>query len=213
MAGWWTAGGFLKGVKDTLQQVDAEGNATASKLTLNGLLGMDHLIVALVIAIVAAIVWYLLARGKEEDAWGTVKNWGWLTTGLLIGIVGIINFLALKGPLGITKGWIVIEKNIIGKADGLHWMSGLVIGIIVGAFIAAIIAGEFKFRVPKAGQLIQTFIGGCLMGFGAVTSGGCNVTHVLSGLPQLSIGSLVSTIFLILGAWATAWFIFIRPNQ
>jgi len=224
MAGWWTAGGFLKGIKDTLQQVDAEGNAAAQKLTLHGLLNMDYLVIALVIAIVAAVVWFLLARGKEdEEMWGAssgtlfekiFKNgWGWLTTGLLIGIVGIVNFLAVKGPLGITKGWIVIEKNIIGKAEDLHWMSGLVIGIIIGAFIAAIIAGEFKFRVPKVGVLVQTFIGGCLMGFGAVTSGGCNVTHVLSGIPQLSIGSMVSAVFLIAGAWATAWFMFVRPQK
>jgi hypothetical protein len=51
------------------------------------------------------------------------------------------------------------------------------------------------------------------MGFGAVTSGGCNVTHILSGIPQLSIGSIVAAIAIALGAWVTAYLMFIRPQQ
>jgi uncharacterized membrane protein YedE/YeeE len=89
----------------------------------------------------------------------------------------------------------------------------LVIGIVVGAFIGALIAGEFKIRMPGWAMLGQTFLGGLIMGFGAVTSGGCNVTHVLSGLPQLAISSIVASIAIVLGAWLTAWLMFVRPNQ
>jgi len=51
------------------------------------------------------------------------------------------------------------------------------------------------------------------MGFGAVTSGGCNVTHILSGIPLLSIGSFLAAISIALGAWASAYLIFVRPNK
>jgi hypothetical protein len=62
-------------------------------------------------------------------------------------------------------------------------------------------------------MLGQTLLGGLLMGFGAVTSAGCNVTHILSGLPQLGIGSLVGAISIVLGSWLMAWFIFVRPQN
>ena len=51
------------------------------------------------------------------------------------------------------------------------------------------------------------------MGFGAMVSKGCNITHILSGWPQLSFGSLLGGAFIILGCWAAAWWFFIRPMK
>ncbi|GAI03767.1 unnamed protein product [marine sediment metagenome] len=65
--------------------------------------------------------------------------------------------------------------------------------------------------MPSWGTLLQTFIGGCLMGFGAVSSTGCNIGHILSGVPQLSLGSLLAAATIILGAWLTAYMMFVRP--
>jgi hypothetical protein len=75
-----------------------------------------------------------------------------------------------------------------------------------------LIASEFKLRWPGWGMVGQTFAGGVLMGFGAVTSAGCNVTHILSGLPQLGIGSILGTISIVFGAWLAAYFMFIQRN-
>jgi hypothetical protein len=49
------------------------------------------------------------------------------------------------------------------------------------------------------------------MGFGAVCSTGCNIGHILSGVPQLSLGSIIAGIAIILGAWFTAYLLFVRP--
>ena len=81
----------------------------------------------------------------------------------------------------------------------------------IPAQIAAFIAKEFKLRMPPARMLIQTFIGGALMGFGAVCSTGCNIGHILSGVPQLSIGSIFAGIAIVLGAWLAAYVMFVRP--
>jgi len=89
----------------------------------------------------------------------------------------------------------------------------MVLGIVIGAFIGALLSGEFKFRFPKPAMIGQAFLGGLIMGFGAVTSGGCNVTHILSGIPQLGIGSFVAAISIVLGAWVTAYLIFVRPQK
>jgi uncharacterized membrane protein YedE/YeeE len=191
---------------------------------------VEYWILALIIAVVVAVIWFGMIRKNgdvdlESDSSASLgdrifkKGWNWLITGIAIGIVGIISFplSAAAGrnyPLGITAGWITWVKVILPGVDGAaNWIALLVIGIVVGAFIGAFIAGEFKFRMPGWTMLGQTFLGGLIMGFGAVTSGGCNVTHVLSGLPQLAISSIFAAVAIILGAWLTAWLMFVRPNQ
>jgi uncharacterized membrane protein YedE/YeeE len=137
----------------------------------------------------------------------------------VVGLIGMIAFISsvqagTNYPLRITSGWVTWVKLILPSVEAsINWDAYLVLGIIVGALIAALIAGEFKFRMPGWGMLGQTFVGGLLMGFGAVTGSGCNVTHILSGLPQLSIGSALAAVAIVLGAWAASWVIFVRPNK
>jgi hypothetical protein len=147
------------------------------------------------------------------------KGWTWLPTGIVVGLIGMLAFYSSAAagtnyPLRITSGWVTwVKLALPGVEAQVNWDAYLVIGIIIGALIAALIAGEFKFRFPGWATIGQTFLGGLLMGFGAVTSAGCNVTHILSGLPQLSIGSGVATVAIVLGAWLTSYLIFVRPNQ
>jgi hypothetical protein len=84
---------------------------------------------------------------------------------------------------------------------------------MLGAVVAAWIAGEFAIRAPEAKVMLQIFLGGLMMGSGAVMSSGCNVGHILSGVPQLSLGSIVGGISIILGGWFMAYLMFIRPMQ
>ncbi|RLD04040.1 MAG: YeeE/YedE family protein [Chloroflexota bacterium] len=217
IGGYITAAGFLKGFKSSLQEATIIKTADGANLTLANVLGMNYSTLALIIFVVAVVAWIIVARKNKEDYDGAA-GWSWLSTGVLIGLAGIFAFplSAAAGrnyPLGITAGWIGVVKNILGKAEGLDWLSWMVLGIMVGSFVAAMIAKEFKFRMPSVGDLLKTFGGGLLMGFGAVTSGGCNIGHLLSGVPQLSLGSILAGISIILGSWATSYLIFVRPNK
>jgi uncharacterized membrane protein YedE/YeeE len=222
-----TAMGFLKPIKDWLQQWKYTA-ADGSSVTLASLFGIPYPYLALGIVLVVAIVWAILARRNKEEPsakTGSLLNrifkqgWGWLATGIGIGLVAIAAFplSAASGrnyPLGITSGWVKIAQLFLPSvptADSLKWDMWLIVGIIVGALVAALIAKEFKFRVPKWPVLIQTFFGGALMGFGAVCSTGCNIGHVLSGVPQLSIGSILAGLAIVLGSWLTAYLMFVRP--
>jgi len=222
-----TVMGFLKPIKDYLQS-STKIMVGESNPTLANILGLPYATLALVLAIILAIVWIVIARKNKDDepksnatlVTKIFKNgWGWLATGVAIGLINMLAFYSstLAGrsyPLAITSGWIGITKIGIGVADAkMGWDAWMVIGIIIGAFIAAIIASEFKFRWPGWAMLGQTFVGGLLMGFGAVTSAGCNVTHIVSGLPQLGIGSIAGSISIVLGAWLAAYLIFIRPQN
>jgi uncharacterized membrane protein YedE/YeeE len=223
-----TVMGFLKPIKDYLQ-TSTKIMVGEANPTLANILGLPYEALAIILAFILVIVWIVIARKNKEDSEPKsnatlfkriFKNgWGWLATGVAIGLINMLAFYSstLAGrsyPLAITSGWIGIAKLGIGVADAkMGWDAWMVIGIIIGAFIAAIIASEFKFRWPGWAMLGQTFIGGLLMGFGAVTSAGCNVTHIVSGLPQLGIGSLVGSISIVLGAWLAAYLIFVRPQN
>lgn len=222
-----TAIGFLKPIKDTLQ-TSTKIMVGEANPTLANIFGLSYPVVALVIAVIVLVIWFLVARKNQDDepkgnaslVKRIFKNgWGWLATGIVIGLINMLAFYSstLAGrsyPLAITSGWLTIVKLGLSVPETkMGWDAWLVIGIIVGALIAALIASEFKLRWPGWGMIGQTFAGGLLMGFGAVTSAGCNVTHILSGLPQLGIGSLVGAISIVLGAWLMAWFIFVRPQN
>ena len=191
-------------------------SALLNSLLAASVLDSDYTTLALIIALIAIAVWYFVAKSKKEECEAD-PGWGWLNTGILVGLVGILAFplSAAAGrnyPLGITAGWINIVQVIF--TDGtFNWIGMLIIGIVVGGLVAALISKEFKFRMPKPLTLLQTFAGGLLMGFGAVTSGGCNIGHLLSGVPQLSLGSILAGVSIVLGAWAASYVMFVLPQK
>ncbi|NQS91208.1 MAG: YeeE/YedE family protein [Chloroflexi bacterium] len=216
IAGYLTAAGFLSPIKANLQAATTVPGADGTALTLHGLLGMDYTTLALILFGIAVVAWYFIAKSKKEECEAD-PGWGWLNTGILVGIIGILAFplSAAAGrnyPLGITAGWINVVKVIFTGA-AFDWLGLMIIGIVIGGLIAALISKEFKFRTPKPLVLVQTFVGGLLMGFGAVVSGGCNIGHLLSGIPQLSLGSILAAISIVLGAWAASYVMFVLPQK
>ncbi len=220
-----TAAGAFKPVTTFLQSNTTVTFADGATPTLA--FGAQYHIVALIIAIVALVVWFALSRrGKAAMKPETVplkerifkRGWGWLTTGIVIGIISIIAFpvSAAAGrnyPLGITGGWKTLLQSLETGQNVLSWESFLIIGTVIGACIAALIAGEFRLRAPAPKVIIQAFFGGAIMGFGAIVSKGCNVGHILSGVPQLSLGSILGGAFIVLGCWFMAYWLFVRPMR
>ena len=71
--------------------------------------------------------------------------------------------------------------------DGfIDWGVLLVLGLLVGAFIAAKSTGEFRVRIPDATTTVRSVAGGLLMGIGATLAGGCTVGN---GMVQTSLFS------------------------
>jgi len=237
LAAMTTATGVLKPVMDFLQKNTKIMTADNKPLTLANIFGLDLKIVMLVLAIIIIVIWVVLALrnrsaeqsfGEKPKSLGEAvfkKGWNWLSTGIVIGLIGILSFplSAAAGrnyPLGITGGWTNIFQSLIKwqsmvesqvKITALNWEGAEVAGIVLGALIAALIAGEFAIRAPEPKILLQTFIGGLFMGFGATVSSGCNIGHILSGVPQLSLGSILGGVSIVLGGWIMAYFLFIRP--
>jgi len=135
----------------------------------------------------------------------------WTVGGILIGLVGMLAYWSNQSySLGITGGWINLFTATLTDAP-YNWIGMEVFGIIIGAFISALIFKEFKIRFPKDPKAyVQAVIGGALMGWGAGVAGGCNIGHFLSGVPHLAISSLLATAFFILGNWFMYWVLYGR---
>ncbi len=178
--------------------------------TLANLLNVNPwVIIGLVAAGVA--VWVLRRPGKPS-----LFGWSWGKTGLLIGLLAAAAWY-ISGLTGRHYGFSITgpTANMVNFAIArepvpLSWAVFVVLAIPFGAFAAAKWSGEFAWRAPSPKKFPQQFVGGILMGFGAVTAGGCNIGHGLTGLSAFAVSSLVATVFTILGVWTGTYVFFVR---
>lgn len=75
-------------------------------------------------------------------------------------------------------------------------------GVVLGALIHAIASKTFRWEGFQSRQdLSRHLIGASLMGFGGVVAFGCTIGQGISGLSLLAIGSVLTTVSIIAGAW------------
>jgi uncharacterized protein len=98
----------------------------------------------------------------------------------------------------------------------VNWGLMLLIGLPIGAFLAAWTGGELTgrwlppmwsayFGENSVGlRLTVAFAGGILMAVGARLAGGCTSGHGISGTLQLSVGSWIAVICFFIGGVITA---------
>ena len=102
----------------------------------------------------------------------------------------LMDHLSAGGPL---RDWLVVEM----------------LGVIVGGFVSAKIAGRLALRVERGAhasirqRLGAAAAGGALMGGGAVLARGCTSGQALTGGAVLSVGAWL----FIGGAFATAYLV------
>jgi len=78
----------------------------------------------------------------------------------------------------------------------------LILGIIAGGALSASLLGEFSIRLklpPR--QYLSAAVGGILMGLASRMGAGCNVWHLLGGLPIMALQSVLFLVGLLPGAW------------
>lgn len=102
----------------------------------------------------------IFAWGRTWGVQGGLANWGdWFNS-----------FIGLDKPLGIDKP----------ESPLRHPTSLMSLGLLLGAFAAALMAKQFSIRIPPALEMVKGVIGGTLMGFGATMCMGCNVGGFIS---------------------------------
>ena len=109
-----------------------------------------------------------------------------------------------------------IPLDVVHPSSGGHLLGGagplidsiwalqfpLIGGIIAGSCLSAIILREFKlyWQVPPY-QFVMTLIGGILLGLASRLVPGCNVWHLMGGIPILALQSVLFLVGILPGAW------------
>lgn len=122
----------------------------------------------------------------------------WAVTGEMTRWGG--EFLELIG-IDVSPYSYYTKQNLNGtplsRTDGL-----MLIGMFIGALVAALWANKVKFRLPASKiRIFQAIVGGILSGFGARLAFGCNLANFFTGLPYFSLHTWVFTLFMVLGIY------------
>ena len=152
----------------------------------------------------------------------------WATLGVLFGLVSIGSIL-LYGPIGVSGTyprfigaiWRAVDPAGAAANPYLVKMGSLikpetmlVVGLLIGGFLASRL-GARASRAPAvelvhAGETttrrryLDAFAGGALLLFGARLAGGCTSGHIISGITQLAVSSMIFAAGVFAAGMATA---------
>jgi hypothetical protein len=117
---------------------------------------------------------------------------------------------------GAMRGENVKKRSYYQKfVPSVDWEWMLVVGVLIGSFLAAILSGEFKvewvpttwssaFGTAVSVRWVAALFGGIILGIGARWAGGCTSGHGISGTLQLVVGSWVAAVCFFVGGIITA---------
>jgi uncharacterized protein len=139
-------------------------------------------------------------------------------------LVGALLFVFVAGA-GYTFNYLVITSSDGGRfleyilmpfgvnlAVGTPWYNDslsivdpsvlMVVMLIVGAFLASYLSGDFKVRIPRRRKRLAIgFSGGVLVGIGVRTALGCNVGLMWTNFAQLGYDGILFLVAMLLGVW------------
>ncbi|MBL6959154.1 MAG: YeeE/YedE family protein [Rhodospirillales bacterium] len=133
------------------------------------------------LAIVGVII-ALMASGLFWGVFGGLRLWGdWFNS-----------FIGLNTLLGHQPR---LENPL------LHRISLMDITLLLGAFSAALLSGQFRVNRPPPVEYLWGALGGTLMGIGATLAGGCTVGGFFTPLIFLSPAGWAMLVGLLIGAY------------
>jgi uncharacterized membrane protein YedE/YeeE len=184
--------------EDVLAELDATGPQPDD--------GALHEIVALPYGLLApllgAVALALLLRRSRSGA----------ALGGALGLVAAAAWLAADAAgygygLGFTGAADNVRDSLAaGELGRLSFQAFLATGVVAGAALAL----RGPLRLPDGPRAARGLAGGVLMGLGANAAHGCNIGHGLTGIPLLSLGSLLATAAMAAGVVAT-WRLLLAP--
>jgi len=168
--------------------------------------------------------------GPRRPGWSWILSGPWplVAAGLLMALLNIATLLLAGHPWSVTFGFglwgaktaqavgIPVETWAFWNWPGPHKAltssvladvtSVMNFGIILGAALAASLAGQFapKVKVPFMSMLAAA-IGGILMGYGARLSFGCNIGALFSGIASGSVHGWLWFAAAFVGSYVGVW--------
>ncbi len=177
-----------------------KGSSRPAESSVHGLLGVPYAVAALVLGV--AVLALLLRRASRRS----------IAFGVGLGVLGALAWVAAAASgYGYGLGFVGTATNVRGALEAgdlgsLSFEVFLALGVILGAVLA--IRGPL--RIPDAARASRALAGGLVMGIGANLAEGCNIGHGLTGIPLLSLGSVLTVACMAAGAVATRRFVLLR---
>jgi len=130
---------------------------------------------------------------------GIIIVLGWWATG----VAGYDPFetrrvesFSFAAPLGETLLYLMLASGL--QPD---FPIGAVLGVVIGAFLAARATGRFRWEAPDdAREMKRHVLGAFLMGSGGIAALGCTIGQGVTGLSTLSVGSMLAIASIVVGA-------------
>jgi uncharacterized membrane protein YedE/YeeE len=170
--------------------------------------------------------------------WLRKDEWPWWQAGLLLGLLSMATFYTADYYLSTSTTFSRVAGMLLGLVAPEHvaanaywqkvkplvdWQFMLVIGIPIGAYLAARLSqGIVHFSAQLPDLWVSRFgasrgqrwavgtLGGILVGFGARLADGCTSGHALSGGLQLAVSSWLFLAAMMLSGVVTAALVFRR---
>jgi len=170
--------------------------------------------------------------------WLRKDEWPWWQAGLLLGLLSMATFYTADYYLSTSTTFSRVAGMLLGLVAPEHvaanaywqkvkplvdWQFMLVIGIPIGAYLAARLSqGIVHFSAQLPDLWVSRFgtsrgqrwtvgtLGGILVGFGARLADGCTSGHALSGGLQLAVSSWLFLAAMMLSGVVTAARVFRR---
>ena len=138
----------------------------------------------------------------------------WASLGILFGLVSTAA-IALYGPIGVSgtyprfigavlrrvaPAYAAANPYLVKMGSLVTTETMLVVGLLIGGFLAARLsaapsapAAEYVHanETTTGRRYLNAFIGGLLIVFGARLAGGCTSGHIISGITQLAVSSIL----------------------
>jgi uncharacterized membrane protein YedE/YeeE len=193
--------------------VDLGASATQRLPLLAGLSGQGAAVAAIAIGLAIAVFAFAHRGFRASPRFavtglliGLIVVGGWWATG----IAGYDAFDARRiesftfvGPLGET-----LLYGMLSTALSIDFPIGAVIGFVLGAYVAAVSDGSFRWQIPaSAVEFRRRLLGGFMMGFGGITALGCSVGQGITGVSTLSVGSVIAIVSIVGGARLGLWWV------
>lgn len=177
--------GPLDPVVASLDDVSGPSDGSLSQLT-----GIPYVPLALALGTVGLIL--LARRSRAGLAFGAglavVATFAWIAADLSGYGYGL-------GFVGAAEG----TRQAVSDGGALPFQLYLAFGVLAGAAVAV----RGPLRLPDRARAGRALGGGVLMGFGGTIAHGCNIGHGVTGLPLLSLGSLLAVSAMAAGAVVT----------
>jgi len=137
------------------------------------------------------------------------RRWPLFGVALIIGLLGWAAFWVGQGlgrnyPLGASH---ISSALLLLVFHGDVRMIGLLAwSFVLGSALSAWLRGQIRWRSAPKDTLVLAFLGGVLVGLGAIIGRGCFVGQILSGWALLSSHALIFGLVMVMANWLTTLF-------